>query len=67
MDDMTIEYLNGPGDPNVRDEEGFGQLLRMTRNYHEVLGIDEWRDDMLAYLLGKPGSSEPPLVPPVCA
>ncbi|KAG8908915.1 hypothetical protein FRB99_000018 [Tulasnella sp. 403] len=41
MDEAMIEYLNGPGDQRIPDEEGLGQLLRMTRNYD--LGISEFR------------------------
>ncbi|KAG8858950.1 hypothetical protein FRB96_004770 [Tulasnella sp. 330] len=42
MPEDLIEYMNGPGDPSVTDDEGLGQLLRMTRN-EESLGIDDLR------------------------
>ncbi|KAG8921718.1 hypothetical protein FRC01_000105 [Tulasnella sp. 417] len=51
MDDSVIDYLNGPGDPNVTNDEGLGQLLRMTRC--EDLGILDFREPMLAYLEGR--------------
>lgn len=51
MDDSLIDYLNNPGDPNVTNDEGLGQLLRMTRC--EDLGILGFREPMLAYLAGR--------------
>lgn len=42
MPEDLIEYMNGPGDPSVTDDEGLGQLLRMTRN-EESLGLDDLR------------------------
>ncbi|KAG9006210.1 hypothetical protein FRB94_000905 [Tulasnella sp. JGI-2019a] len=42
MPEELIEYMNGPGDPSVTDDESLGQLLRMTRN-EESLGIDDLR------------------------
>ena len=61
LDPGIIAYLNGPGDPNVKNDEGFGQLLRMTRN--EWLGIDPWRKPMLAYMAGLAGDPLPPYMP----
>ncbi|KAG8936230.1 hypothetical protein FRC00_009396 [Tulasnella sp. 408] len=51
MDDSLIDYLNNPGDPNVTNDEGMGQLLRMTRC--EDLGILGFREPMLAYMEGR--------------
>jgi len=42
MDEALIDYMNGPGDPNVTDDEGLGQLLRMTRN--DGMGIEAYRE-----------------------
>lgn len=42
MSEDLIQYMNGPGDPSVTDDEGLGQLLRMTRNY-DTLGIEVLR------------------------
>lgn len=51
IDDSVVDYLNGPGDPNVTNDEGLGQLLRMTRC--EDLGILDFREPMLAYMEGR--------------
>ena len=51
MDEQTIEYLNGPGDPRVTNDEGLGQLLRMTRS--PWLGVDEFREPMIDFLAGR--------------
>ncbi|KAG8927265.1 hypothetical protein FRC02_008342, partial [Tulasnella sp. 418] len=41
IDERLIEYMNTLGDPNVKDDLGMGQLIRMTRN--EDLGIEDIR------------------------